>query len=81
MVVLSELYPVSVSTSQNVPVAQPPGLNQPIGALKEFLHRQELTYLNRALAQTGEDKEKAAELLGISLATLYRKLAEAEEAT
>ena len=43
--------------------------------LKNFLRDQELTYLQRALAQTGGDKEKAAELLGISLATLYRKLA------
>jgi two-component system response regulator AtoC len=43
--------------------------------LKNFLREQELTYLQRALAQTGGDKEKAAELLGISLATLYRKLA------
>ena len=43
--------------------------------LKNFLREQELNYLQRALAQTGGDKEKAAELLGISLATLHRKLA------
>ena len=44
--------------------------------LKDFLREQELAYLNRTLAVTGGDKEKAAELLGISLATLYRKLAD-----
>lgn len=56
------------------------GMGGPIGSLKTFLRDQELSYLNRALAQVGGDKEKAAELLGISLATLYRKLSEAEEA-
>src|SRR5207247_4267768 len=50
-----------------------------IGSLKTFLREQELAYLNRALARTDGDKEKAAELLGISLATLYRKLSEEEE--
>jgi len=53
-------------------------MNQPLGALKDYLREQELTYVNRALAQTGGDKEKAAELLGVSVATLYRKLAEEE---
>jgi DNA-binding NtrC family response regulator len=43
-------------------------------SLKDFLREQELAYLNRTLSQTGGDKEKAASLLGISLATLYRKL-------
>jgi len=64
------------------PIAQPT-VNSIVNAnafttlepLKNFLREQELTYLQRALAQTGGDKEKAAELLGISLATLYRKLA------
>jgi DNA-binding NtrC family response regulator len=56
----------------------PGGMSQPIGMLRDFLHEQELTYVNRALAQTGGDKEKAAELLGVSVATIYRKLAEEE---
>jgi DNA-binding NtrC family response regulator len=57
-----------------------PSINDPVGSLKTFLHDQEAAYLHRALAQASGDKEKAAELLGISLATLYRKLAEVEEA-
>ena len=43
--------------------------------LKDFLRSQEVNYLNRVLAYTNGNKEKAAELLGVSLATLYRKLA------
>jgi DNA-binding NtrC family response regulator len=50
-------------------------LKQALEPLKDFLREQEITYLNRILAHTNGDKEKAAELLGISLATLYRKLA------
>ena len=50
-----------------------------LGSLKSFLRQQEIAYLTRALAQSGGDKEKAANLLGISLATLYRKLAEDAE--
>jgi DNA-binding NtrC family response regulator len=45
-----------------------------VESLKEFLREQESAYLNRPLARTGGDKEKTAGLLGISLATLYRKL-------
>lgn len=47
----------------------------PPRSLKHYLHEQEVAYLNRALAQASGDKEKAAQSLGISLATLYRKLA------
>jgi DNA-binding NtrC family response regulator len=54
-------------------------LATPLGPLKNFLRDQEIAYLNRALAYTGGDKEKAAGLLGISLATLYRKLSEDAE--
>ena len=50
----------------------------PPGPLKNFLREQEVAYLQRVLAQTGGDKDRAAQLLGISLATLYRKLAEGD---
>ena len=46
-----------------------------IEPLKDFLREQEHNYLQRVLAHTAGNKEKAAELLDISLATLYRKLA------
>ena len=58
----------------------PPAFSQAVGPLRDYLRDQELTYVNRALAQTSGDKEKAAELLGVSVATLYRKLAEEDAA-
>jgi transcriptional regulator with PAS, ATPase and Fis domain len=42
--------------------------------LKTYLQRQELAHLNRAIQQCGGDKEQAALLLGISKATLYRRM-------
>jgi two-component system response regulator AtoC len=85
MVVLSEsLYPLTVSSPQ--PISAAPGITPmssnsgEITSLKTFLRDQEVAHLKRALAACGGDKEKAAESLGISLATLYRKLAEVEEA-
>ncbi len=47
-----------------------------LGPLKDFVRDQEVAYINRILAQTQGDKEEAARVLGVSLATLYRKLAE-----
>ena len=82
MVVLSEaLYPLTVSSPQSSSASgmADSAHSQEISSLKTFLRDQEVTHLNRALAFCGGDKEKAAEMLGISLATLYRKLAEVEE--
>jgi DNA-binding NtrC family response regulator len=69
------LYPL------HAPGEPPNSTPQPDGSapdsfqpLKTYLREQEQTYLNRALEQCGGDKEKAAIVLGVSLATLYRKL-------
>jgi DNA-binding NtrC family response regulator len=67
--------PVPRFSSNNAAAA----VSGPVEPLKNFIREQELFYLHRALAQTGGDKEKAADILGISLATLYRKLAEPAE--
>jgi transcriptional regulator with PAS, ATPase and Fis domain len=80
-VVFQELQAVASGTSDPGGVTTVSSINYPVGSLKNFMRDQEAAYLHRALAQTSGDKEKAAELLGISLATLYRKLAEVEEAT
>jgi len=42
--------------------------------MKTFLREQERAHINRALQQCDGDKEKAALLLGISAATMYRRL-------
>ena len=77
----SNLFPLHHST----PAAPAAGASATPGApaapkddvpLKDFLREQEVAYLHRVLAHVGGDKEKAALLLGVSLATLYRKLAE-----
>jgi len=46
--------------------------------LKVFLREQEVAHINRALSYANGEKERAAEILGVSLATLYRKLSEDE---
>jgi transcriptional regulator with PAS, ATPase and Fis domain len=44
--------------------------------LKKFIRDHEVNYLRQVLNRTNGDKEEAARLLDVSLATLYRKLAE-----
>jgi two-component system response regulator AtoC len=68
------------SKPSTAPAPAPASDMKMFGNLKDYLREQELTYLNRVLAQTGGDKEKAAQVLGVSLATLYRKLSEEEAA-
>ena len=72
------IYPLPKPTSKGPNPEGPAATTGPIEPLKDYLRAQEQAYLDRALAQTAGDKDKAAELLGISLATLYRKLAEQE---
>jgi len=48
-------------------------------SLKSFLKAKEKEYLEQILASTDGDKEKAAQTLQVSLATLYRKLADDSE--
>ena len=74
-VVVSLAKPGAGSASASVP---PSALNQPVSPLKDFMRDQETAYIQRAIAQAGGDKEQAARTLGISLATLYRRLAEGE---
>jgi two-component system response regulator AtoC len=71
------LFPLTGSQKNN-PADCDSANGQNLTSLKTYLRDQELGYLNRALSKTGGDKEKAADILGISLATLYRKLSESE---
>ena len=69
------IFPLNYPVNVPGPAGVAPGVPTKIVALKDFIRDKEAEYLNTVLAQTGGDKEKAAELLGISMATLYRKLA------
>lgn len=83
----TEIFPCPVNNlpERNFPITNnhaAPGMSQAgtaLTPLKNYLREQEVAYLNRVLSHTGGDKEKAAELLGVSIATLYRKLSEEEE--
>jgi DNA-binding NtrC family response regulator len=71
----SALYPLRAADEPPNSTPQPDGAPpDSFPPLKTFLREQEQTYLSRALEQCGGDKEKAAIVLGVSLATLYRKL-------
>jgi DNA-binding NtrC family response regulator len=66
--------------AQNSEETKMPGKLEQLLPLKSFLREQERLHLTQALEQCEGDKEKAALVLGVSLATLYRKLSEEEEA-
>lgn len=68
----ASLYPLNPQTNSGEPTAATPA--EPVKLLKSFLREQEATHIHRALEQAKGDKEQAAILLGISLATLYRKM-------
>jgi DNA-binding NtrC family response regulator len=65
------------ANEQNLSAAQiAPTFGMP--PLKDFLREQEMVYVNRVLDLTDGDKEKAADMLGISVTTMYRKLSDDE---
>ena len=66
----TRLYPLQIAASSKPGRAAEDGV-QP---LKNFLREQEQLHIEKALCACGGDKEKAAILLGVSLATLYRKI-------
>ncbi len=76
----TSLFPLPQETNPSLAVdlntAPGPISFQP---LKEYLRQQEAVYLNRVLTHTGGDKDEAAEILDVSLATLYRKLSEQDD--
>jgi len=75
----SALYPLRPALA---PGAVPDGgqaEEESVLPMKTYLHKQELAHLNRAVQQCGGNKEQAALLLGISIATLYRRLGSEEK--
>ena len=72
------LYPLHNGPEVGALPEAVPGSGEPLVPLKAFLRQQEQSHLNRAIRQCGGDKEQAALMLGISIATLYRRLAEEE---
>jgi DNA-binding NtrC family response regulator len=68
------LYPLRPAPAPGaVPEGEQTGAKSVL-PLKAYLQQQELAHLNRAIQQCRGNKEEAALLLGISIATLYRRL-------
>ena len=71
--ITAEALPLSLQSSHRGPEGRPLDL-------RSVLRRAELDHLAAVLALTGQDKVKAAKILGISLSSLYRKLEQPEPA-
>jgi len=70
----SALYPLQPGPQPGTPPAVGLPGTEPLVPIKSFLREQERAYINRAIQQCGGDKEQAALQLGISIATMYRRL-------
>ncbi|MDQ6625118.1 MAG: sigma 54-interacting transcriptional regulator, partial [Verrucomicrobiota bacterium] len=74
MILPSDLPPAIVAYAQGEKADQALAL-MPVGQpLDEFIQQQERKYIEATLNHVDGAREKAASLLGISMATLYRKL-------
>lgn len=65
---------ITGTAEQKTPVKEPETPVETGLPLKEALRRFELRYIETVLRETEGDKKRAADRLGISLASLYRKL-------
>ncbi len=70
----SALYPLQGAGNSDGQAVNKANSNQPLIPLKDYLREQEHSYLNRVMQHCSGDKEQAAIVLGVSLATLYRKM-------
>ncbi|MCX7591415.1 MAG: sigma-54 dependent transcriptional regulator [Kiritimatiellae bacterium] len=80
--ITKDVLPPKIASTELLPTARGPlGGNDAskCQSLKAFLRKKEMEYLNYVLELCNGDKAKAAQLLKISLATLYRKLPETEK--
>jgi DNA-binding NtrC family response regulator len=74
MILPSDLPPQIVAHAQGEKAEQAMAA-MPVGqTLDEFIQQQERGYIEATLTHAGGSREKAASLLGISMATLYRKV-------
>jgi transcriptional regulator with PAS, ATPase and Fis domain len=74
MILPSDLPPQIVAHAQGEKAEQAIA-SMPVGqTLDEFIQQQERGYIEATLNHAGGSREKAASLLGISMATLYRKV-------
>ena len=73
IILTTDLPPHIVRHANNPPEESESGL--PIGqTLDEFISAQEKRYIEETIKHNGGSRDKAAKMLGISMATLYRKL-------
>jgi DNA-binding NtrC family response regulator len=75
----SALYPLHPAPAPGAVADGGQAGEEPVLPMKTYLQKQELAHLNRAIQQCGGNKEEAALLLGISIATLYRRLGSEEK--
>ncbi len=72
--ILTSDLPPQVVRHANAPVVEHTGA-LPVGqTLDEYIREQERCYIDETIKFNGGNREKAAKMLGISMATLYRKL-------
>jgi DNA-binding NtrC family response regulator len=70
----SALYPLHAAVEAGAAPATGPAGDDDLLPMKAYLRQQELAYLNKAIQACGGNKEEAALRLGMSAATMYRRL-------